>query len=93
MTRLGTVEDVMTQQEYIQDVQSAAGKALQEVSFMAIVQDVGFENPYLVFQIYFDTINQQCSDEVVPKWIDRLAGVDLFTYDHCWKISLSERVD
>jgi glyoxylase-like metal-dependent hydrolase (beta-lactamase superfamily II) len=93
LTRLGTAEDVKIQQEYFQDIQASAGKANQEVSFMAIGQEVGFENPWLVFQIYADTITQQCTDEVVPKWIDKLGGADLFTYDHCWKISESQRID
>ena len=93
LTRLGTSEDVMTQKEYFQDIQNSAAKANQEVSFMKIGQKVGFENPWLVFQIYADTISQQCTDEVVPKWINRLGGVDLFTYDHCWRISESQRID
>ena len=93
LTRLGTAEDVEIQKEYFKDVQASAGKANQEISFMAIGQEVGFENPWLVFQIYADSITQQCTDEVVPKWIDRLGGADLFTYDHCWKISESQRID
>ena len=83
----------MIQQEYFQDIQNSAAKANQQVSFMEIGQEVGFENPWLVFQIYADTISQQCTDEIVPKWIDRLGGVDLFTYDHCWKVSESQRID
>lgn len=93
ITRLGTVEDVEIQKEYFQDIQDSAAKANQQVSFMAIGQEVGFSNPWLVFQIYADQITQQCTDEVVPKWIDRLGGVDLFTYDHCWKISEAQRID
>jgi len=93
LTRLGTVEDVEIQKEYFQDIQNSAAKANQEVSFMTIGQEVGFSNPWLVFQIYADQITQQCTDEVVPKWIDRLGGVDLFTYDHCWKISEAQRID
>ena len=93
LTRLGTVEDVTIQQEYFEDIQASAAKANQEVSFMEIGQKVGFGNLWLVFQVYADTITQQCADEVVPKWIDRLGGVDLFTYDHCWKVSESQRID
>jgi len=93
LTRLGTPEDVQIQKEYFQDIQTSAAKANQEVSFVAIGQEVGFSNPWLVFQIYADSITQQCTDEIVPKWIDRLGGVDLFTYDHCWKISESQRID
>ena len=93
LTRLGTVEDVRIQKEYFQDIQNSASKANKEVSFMKIGQKVGFENPWLVFQIFADTISQQCTDEVVPKWVNRLGGVDLFTYDHCWRISESQRID
>ena len=93
LTRLGTLEDVQVQKEYFADIEAAAAKANQEVSFMEIGQEVGFENLWLTFQTYADTITQQCTDEVVPKWIDKLGGVDLFTYDHCWKISESQRID
>jgi len=93
LTRLGTTEDVKIQQEYFQDIEENAAIANQQVSFMEIGQEVGFENPWLVFQIYADTISQQCTDATVPDWIDKLGGVDLFTYDHCWKISESQRID
>ena len=62
LTRLGTTEDVKIQQEYFQDIEENAAIANQEVSFMEIGQEVGFENPWLVFQIYADTISQQCTD-------------------------------
>ena len=93
LTRLGTNEDVQIQKEYLTDIEAAAAKANQEISFMAIGQEVGFDNLWLVFQIYADSITQQCTDEVVPNWVDRLGGVDLYTYDHCWKISESQRID
>ena len=93
LTRLGTSEDVKIQKEYFDDIQKNAGTANQQVDFMAIAQKVGFENLWLVFQIYADTVSQQCTDATVPKWIDRLGGADLFTYDHCWKISESQRID
>lgn len=93
LTRLGTPEDVRIQQEYFKDIQNNAAMANQQVDFMEIGQKVGFENLWLVFQIYADKITQQCTDETVPKWIDRLGGADLFTYDHCWKISESQRID
>jgi len=93
LTRLGTPEDVEIQKAYFDDIQKYAGNANLEVDFMEIGQKVGFENLWLVFQIYADTISQQCADEVVPKWIDKLGGADLFTYDHCWKISESQRID
>ena len=93
VNRLGTVEDVLIQQEYFEDIQNAATKANQDNSYVEVGLEVGFENPWLVVQIWADAITQQCTDEVVPKWIDRLGGADLFTYDHCWKVSESQRID
>ena len=93
LTRLGTPQDVEIQKEYFQDIQANAALANQQVDFMAIAQEVGFENLWLVFQIYADTITQQCADATVGEWLDRLGGVDLFTYDHCWKITESQRID
>ncbi|MDH3277193.1 MAG: MBL fold metallo-hydrolase [Nitrosopumilus sp.] len=93
VTKLGTPKDVKIQKEYFDDIQKNAGIANLQVDFMEIGQKVGFENLWLVFQIYADTITQQCTDAVVPQWIDRLGGADLFTYDHCWKISESQRID
>jgi glyoxylase-like metal-dependent hydrolase (beta-lactamase superfamily II) len=93
VTRLGTPEDVKIQKAYFDDIQKYAGLANLEVDFMEIGQKVGFENLWLVLQIYADTISQQCTNEVVPNWIDKLGGADLFTYDHCWKISESQRID
>lgn len=93
LTRLGTPEDVQIQKEYFDDIQKNAGLANQQVDFMEIGQKVGFENIWLVFQVYADTITQQCTDATLPNWIDRLGGADLFTYDHCWKISESQRID
>ena len=93
LTRLGTPQDVEIQKEYFQDIQKNAAEANQQADFMAIAQKVGFENPWLIFQIYADTITQQCADATIPDWIDRLGGVDLYTYDHCWKVSESQRID
>lgn len=93
VTRLGTRQDVEIQKEYLNDIQKNSALANQQVDFMKIGQKVGFENIWLVFQVYADTITQQCYDATVPKWIDRLAGADLFTYDHCWKISENQRIN
>ena len=58
LTRLGIVEDIQIQKEYFQDIQDSAVKANQQVSFMTIGQEIGFSNPWLVFQIYADQITQ-----------------------------------
>jgi len=91
--RLGTYEDVEIQQEYIQDIQTNARIALQTVDFNAVAQKTGSNNPFLLFDTYLDTVAQTCADATVPKWIGRLAAVDVFTFDHCFTIVMSLRND
>ena len=66
------------------DIQTNAGQALQDTDFMAIAAVVGFENKWLLFKAYLDAVAQACADATEPKWIDRLGGADVFTFDHCW---------
>jgi glyoxylase-like metal-dependent hydrolase (beta-lactamase superfamily II) len=93
LTRLGTRQDVETQIEYLNDVKNNAATALQTVDFMAIAQETGFENPWLLFDRYLGAVAQSCTDATVPKWVDRLGGADVFTYSHCWTMAESLRID
>ncbi len=87
--RLGTREDVETQQEYIRDLQANTAKALQTIEFSAIAQQVGTENVWLLFDTFLDTVAQTCADATEPEWVGRLAGADLFTFDNCFKMVMS----
>lgn len=93
LTRLGTRQDVETQKEYITDVRANADEALQTVDFMAIAQQTGFENQWLLFGTYLDTVARTCADATEPAWVDRLGGADVFTVDHCWATAESLRID
>ena len=53
----------------------------------------GFANPWQFFDTYLDELTAACEAEVVPAWADRLAGVDIFTADHCYKLYMSLRID
>jgi glyoxylase-like metal-dependent hydrolase (beta-lactamase superfamily II) len=91
--RLGTNADVELNLEYMADVQAAALAALQSVALDPIVAETGFTNPWLLFDSYFDELVSACEVDVVPQWTDRLAGADVFTADHCYKIIESMRID
>ena len=75
------------------DVQAGALAALQSVALDPIVAETGFANPWLLFDSYFDELTAACEAQVVPKWTDRLAGADVFTADHCYRIIESLRID
>jgi len=93
VTRLGTRRDVEIQKEYIMDVRDNAMNALQTVDFMAIGQRVGFENPWLLFDTYLGEVARVCADRTIPRWVDRLAGADVFTRSHCAVFADSLRID
>ncbi len=83
LTRWGNRQDVLDTKEYVMDIKASVGKALQTVDFMAIAKKTGFENKWLWFKTYFDTVAETCAKAVVPNWIDRLGGADVFTVDNC----------
>ena len=75
------------------DLERAAARANQNVSFMDIATKVGFDNPWLLFSEYFDAINNQCEGEMLPKWESRLGGAQAFMSTHCIAMTESGRVD
>jgi len=93
LSRLGTNEDVETNKEYMADIIAAATNALQSTDPNAIGGVTGFANSWLFFDTYLDELTAACEAEVVPKWADRLAGADIFTADHCYKVYMSLRID
>jgi glyoxylase-like metal-dependent hydrolase (beta-lactamase superfamily II) len=93
LTRLGTRQDVEIQREYVLEIERAAAMALQTVDFMAIAGEFGFGNTWVLFDKYLDAVAQTCAEAVVPNWLHRLGGVDVFTVDHCWVMMESLRVD
>jgi hypothetical protein len=93
LTRLGTRADVEVQKEFVLDLERAAARANQNVSFMDIATRVGFDNPWLLFSEYFNAINKQCEGEMLQKWESRLGGTQAFMSTHCIAMTQSGRVD
>lgn len=91
--KLATRQDVEVQKQYLQDIQTNAGKALQNVDFYAIAKKVGFSNKALLFESYLDAVSNECAKLTEPKWIDKLGGVDVWTKGHCYNVIMAIRVD
>lgn len=93
LNRPANRQDVLTQRAYVHDIEANAAQALQTVDFMAIAGEVGFLNPWRLFDRYLDALAQTCADLTIPAWQERLAGVDVFTFDHCMVMVESLRID
>ena len=93
LTRLGTREDVRVAREYAHDVFDNSLAALQSVDFMAIAQEVGFQNQWALFDAYLDAVAQSCADVTLEAWAGELGGAEAFTFSHCWTMMEAIRID
>jgi glyoxylase-like metal-dependent hydrolase (beta-lactamase superfamily II) len=94
LTRLGTRNDVIIQKDFVSDLEKAAGKANQEVLFSKVASQVGrFDNPWLIFSKYIDAVSENCVNNMLRKWENRLGGAQQFISTHCFTMAESGRVD
>ena len=95
LTRLGTREDVQIQGEFITDLINASNRANQNVTFGEILQKVGgpTNNVWALFNAYLNTVDEQCANEMLPKWEHRLGGVEEFLLTQCSTMTESLRIE
>ena len=60
---------------------------------MAVCQEVGYGNPWLLFGTYLDAVVEECAALTIPNWVETLGGVDINTFSHCWQIMESLRLE
>ena len=93
LTRLGTPEDVRVQREFITDLRDNVEEGIETVELGPIVQDVGNENPWALFEVYLNTIVEQATEETLDKWLGELGAADVFTASHAFVMLEALRVD
>ena len=94
LTRLGKINDVTVQKEFISNLEKAAGKANNEILFSETAKEVGgFNNPWLIFSKYNDAVDEICVQDMLPKWENKLGGARELMSTHCFTMSSSVRVD
>jgi hypothetical protein len=50
-------------------------------------------NPWAIFRGYLDGVAAQAASAVVPRWIDRLGGADVYTLSNAYQLVKSLRID
>ena len=95
LTRLGTINDVMVQKEFISDLERAAAQANQLVSFDEIAKQVGGEQQPFIFSLAkrAEAVSENCANNMVPKWENRLGGAQKFMSAHCYTMAQAGRID
>ena len=91
--RLGNRRDVEVQREYILDLRDDALEALNTVDLAPIVQEVGLENPWALFEVYLSTVAKRAAETTLEKWRGRLGAADVFAGDHASIMIESLRID
>jgi glyoxylase-like metal-dependent hydrolase (beta-lactamase superfamily II) len=96
LTRIGTMEDVKTHQEFLSDLKSTTQQILKDVTFADIAKVVGPSNPgnpWAITKSYLDTMTDRCTKQMTDKWKDKLGGLDIFLDSNCAAMLQSLRVD
>ena len=87
LTQLGDRDDVELSQRYVRDVYETTKRAHDSTDMVAVMArtaeaEGGWDNKYLLFQAFLDQVIADAAAEVLARWIDNLAGVDVFVDSH-----------
>lgn len=106
LNRAGTRQDVLIQQEYIQDLYNACvsalemsaeqGNASNALSVSVLLPPVEKANPgnsWAVFRAYLDALAEYAANVTIDKWVDKLAGTDVFALSNANVMLESVRID
>jgi len=93
LNRPGDRADVKLHGEYMSDLETSGVGAIESVTFSSIAKEVGTDDPFLLIDKYLDAVATKCEDIMLPKWKDRLGGVDVFTFDNCSQMISSLRLE
>jgi len=93
LTRLGTRDDVTIQQQYVAELKAAAADAIDTFDVEQVYESVDDANPWAVFRGYLDGVAAQAAGAVVPRWIDKLGGADVYTQANAYELVESLRID
>ena len=78
-------------QEYVSDIQKAAGFAMQKTQFPLTANPTN-EN-YVPYNTYLEALIEVCTQMVTEKWQGKLKAVSLYTRSHCWRSVIDAQID
>ena len=82
LTATGSKEDVVMTKEFTMDVYHTVKRVHNNLDQKAVVAEaakvVGYDNEFLLFKVVLDRVAHDAAAELQPRWINRLAGVDVW---------------
>jgi hypothetical protein len=86
LTDIGGKKDVEMTKEFTYDVYNTVKRIHNNLDQAAIVAEaaktVGADNEFALFKAVLDKVTNDSVRELQPRWIDRLAGVDVWLPSH-----------
>jgi len=82
LTQTGTKEDVEITKEFTMDVYNTVKRIHNNMDQQAVAAEatktIGTDNKFLLFKVILDRVTDESMAELRPRWINRLAGVDVW---------------
>jgi glyoxylase-like metal-dependent hydrolase (beta-lactamase superfamily II) len=86
LTSIGTKEDVEMTKEFTMDVYNTVKRVHNNMDQAAVTGEaaktIGTGNEFLLFKVLLDKATNDSVKELQPRWINRLAGVDVWLPSH-----------
>jgi glyoxylase-like metal-dependent hydrolase (beta-lactamase superfamily II) len=87
LTYLADRQDVQMTKDYALDVYKTVKRIHDGTDQMKVMsqaaQKYSWDNKFAIFRTLLDGVVAQCASEIQGRWIDKLAGVDVFGPSHC----------
>lgn len=87
LTALGDRSDVEMTKAFTVDVYETVKRIHDTTDLMGVMAETaqaagGYDNKYLLFKAFLDKVTAEATAEIEGRWIDKLAGVDVWTDTH-----------
>jgi glyoxylase-like metal-dependent hydrolase (beta-lactamase superfamily II) len=86
LTATGSKKDVEITKEFTMDVYQTVKRVHNSLDQNAVAAEaariVGYDNKFLLFKAVLDRVTSDSVKELQPRWINRLAGVDVWMESH-----------
>lgn len=86
LTSIGSRKDVVITKEFTMDVYNTVKRIHNSMDQSAVTSEaakvIGTDNEFLLFKVVLDHVTDESVKELLPRWIDRLAGVDIWLESH-----------
>ncbi|NOX76699.1 MAG: MBL fold metallo-hydrolase [Gammaproteobacteria bacterium] len=86
LTQIGTAEDVRITQAYVKDVYQTVKRIHTQTNQFDIMgaaaKKIGWDNKFALFNVFLEHIVDKSAKEIEARWIDKLAGVDVWAKSH-----------